>query len=134
MKVLLDTHIALWALTEDRRLSKKAEDIINDANNVIYYSMISLWEISIKHAIHPSRIPLSPTDFLRYCNNSDFFELSIMAHHVLALDTLQRKVGAPPHKDPFDKLLVAQAKSENMIFLTHDELIAGYAESCIVKA
>ena len=103
MNLLLDTHIAIWALNDDPALSEKARELILDADNTIYYSTVSVWEVMLKHN-----------------------------RHVLAVSGLKRKNGEPPHNDPFDRLLVAQAKVENLSFLTHDELIPGYEEKCVI--
>ncbi len=67
MNVLLDTHILLWALGEDSRLSEKAKGIILDPCNVLYYSVISVWEVAIKHALHPDNVKLSGQEMSEYC-------------------------------------------------------------------
>lgn len=133
MKVLLDTHIILWALTDDEKLSEKARMIILSDENEIYYSTASIWEVSIKHALHPEHMPLSGTQLSDYCQKANYQMLSIQDDHVYALETLRRAKDAPTHKDPFDRILVAQAKAENMLFLTHDSLIPYYQEDCIIS-
>ena len=97
MKVLIDTHIAIWAVLNDPKLPKQAKDIILDKANDIFYSTASVWEITIKYMLHP--------DKLRMNGN---------------------------HNDPFDRIMVAQAKAENFMFLTHDSLIPYYDEPFII--
>ena len=132
MKVLLDTHIILWALTDSEKLPPKAREIIVDSNNEIYYSLVSVWEVAIKYLTHPDRIPISETKLLDYCKQADYSQIAITENHILKLKTLQRPENAPKHNDPFDRILIAQAKSENMFFLTHDSLIPYYNEPCVL--
>lgn len=133
MNLLLDSHILIWALTEDARLSEKARQLILDPDNVIYYSTVSIWEISIKHANHPEDLEFSGKELSSYCQAAGFLQLEIRDKHVYALETLTRDQDAPPHKDPFDRMLLAQAKAENMSLLTHDALLQHYNEKCVVS-
>ena len=133
MKVLLDTHIILWALIDSEKLPLKARELITDNSNEIYFSLASAWEVAIKHLNHPDRIPVSETEFLNYCKQAGYSQLIVSEKHILNLKTLHRPENAPKHNDPFDRILVAQAKSENMIFITHDSLIPYYNESCILS-
>ncbi|MBQ7502125.1 type II toxin-antitoxin system VapC family toxin [bacterium] len=132
MKLLLDTHIAVWALNDDPSLSAKARNLILDPDNTIYYSAVSVWEVLLKHARHPENIPFTEADFSKACHEAGFVPLSLTDKHILTVSTLFRTSDAKAHNDPFDRLLLSQAKAENMSFLTHDELIAGYAEKCII--
>lgn len=132
MNLLLDTHLLIWALNEDPRLSEKARKMILDRGNVIYYSSVSIWEVSIKHANHPENVEFTGKELAKYCTEAGFLPIELKDRHVFALETLIRAEDAPPHRDPFDRILVAQAKAENMFFLTHDELIPYYEEKCIV--
>lgn len=132
MRALLDTHILLWALTDDVRLSPAARSIIADGSNAIFYSVASLWEVSIKHAAHPDRMMMDASQLSHFCRDAGFDPLSISERHVLTLDTLSRPAEAPPHNDPFDRIMLAQAKADNLIFLTHDSLIPHYNEPCIL--
>lgn len=133
MNLLLDTHILIWALNEDPRLSEKARKLILDKNNNIYYSSASIWEVAIKHANHPDNVEFSGKELSQFCEEADFFPLVICDKHIFALETIKRKEDAPPHHDPFDRLLIAQAKAEKMSFITHDSLIPYYEEKCIVQ-
>ena len=133
MNILLDTHILLWSVTEDEKFPDKADEIINDPKNKIYYSSVSVWEAAIKRLKHPDKIAdLSTQELTDLCDDADFQELPLMADQVLMLETLSRPDDAPPHKDPFDRILIAQAKAENMIFLTHDDTLTFYNEDCIM--
>lgn len=126
MDILLDTHIVLWTLSDDPALSIKAKELIGDEQNNIFYSIISLWEIEIKHIIHPDKLKLSAKDVEKYCEDSGFSLLELKPSSVALLSVLKRPDNVPPHKDPFDKMLICQSKAENMKFLTHDKLIADY--------
>lgn len=132
MNLLLDTHILIWALTEDERLPEKARRLILAPGNAIYYSTASIWEIAIKHASHPDEIGFTGKELSAYCQEAGFLQLEIRDRHVYALETLVRPKDAPPHRDPFDRILLAQAKAENMSFLTHDALIPDYNENCVI--
>lgn len=133
MKVLLDTHILLWAISNDIRLSEKAKKLIENEENEIYYSIASLWEIEIKHLAHPDVMPVSSKEISEYCEQSGYEKLNIKEKHIFAMADLKRDEQAPPHKDPFDRMLIAQALSENMLFATHDKLIPGYNVPCILS-
>lgn len=132
-KVLLDTHIALWAITDDKKLSDVAREILLDPENEIYISVVSVWEISLKRALHPKDVTFSAQDFSRFCQESGYISLPLTEYHVFKLSTLSRQKDAPPHKDPFDRMLIAQAKTEKMLFLTHDLMISFYNEDFILK-
>ena len=132
MNLLLDTHLLIWALNDDKRLSDVARNMILDPGNMIYYSPVSIWEVAIKHAIHPENVEFTGKEFAEYCGEAGYISVEMRDKHVFSLETLARKEGAPEHRDPFDRMLLAQAKAENMSFLTHDALISYYEETCIV--
>ena len=132
MNLLLDTHIAIWALNDDAALSEKAREMILDADNTIYYSTVSVWEVLLKHSRRPESIPFDEKDFAEACGDAGFVPLSLSDKHILAVRTLSRPDSIKAHNDPFDRLLLAQAKIENLSFMTHDALIQGYEERCIV--
>ena len=126
MKLLLDTHIALWAISDDRRLSKRARDLISNPSADLFVSVVSLWEIAIKHALGrsgPTAMTISAAEAREAFLESGYELLDMTSEHVLAVEGL-----APIHSDPFDRLLVAQALSEPMRLLTHDAALAGYSE------
>ena len=132
MNLLLDTHIALWYLNGDAKLSEQAKIYIDDWENDVYFSVASLWEIEIKHIIHPDRMVISCGDVLERCEQADFTLLPLHPDHIKLLSTLRREADAPHHNDPFDRILICQAKAEDMCFLTHDSLLAYYDEPCVV--
>ena len=131
MNILLDTHILIWALNEDPRLPEKARELILDENNAVYYSSVSIWEISIKHAVHPENVAFTGKELSQYCQEAGFLQVEMRDRHVFALETITRAEGAPPHHDPFARMLIAQAKAENLSFITHDSLLPYYEEKCI---
>ena len=133
MKYLIDTHIVLWYLIGDERLPQKARNLIDDEPNEIFFSLVSMWEIEIKHIAHPEIMKPSGYTILKKCESADFSILQLRAEHIATLHSLQKAENAPKHNDPFDRMLLAQAKSENMIFVTHDSLIPYYNESCILS-
>lgn len=133
MKILVDTHILVWLHTVDKRLSKKAISILSDINNTIYYSTVSIWESEIKHNLHPKDFAFSGIELERLSNLADLRNLPIESKHVFNINKLKySKQAKKDHKDPFDKMLISQAKTEGMFLLTHDELISNYLEECII--
>ena len=133
MNLLLDTHIAIWALNDDPALSERARGLILDPENAVYYSAVSVWEVLLKRARHPENIPFTEADFSEACRAAGYIPLGLADKHILAVQTLSRQEGAKEHNDPFDRLLLAQAKVENLVFLTHDALIPGYGERCVIS-
>lgn len=133
MKILLDTHIALWALTDTEKLSEEVIHMLESEKNEVYYSIASVWEIAIKHKIRPEQMPISEDEFVELCEKTGFAQLPIEAKHIFLLKTLSRLAEAPKHNDPFDRILLAQAKYEKLSFFTHDSLIPYYSENCIVS-
>ena len=127
-EILLDTHIILWMIAGDQRLSQKARNIIKESLGSIYYSIASMWEVQIKY----DRKKL-PIEFMHYCEQSGYHKLPVDDLHVKELASLERDEGAPPHNDPFDRIMLSQAKAEGFTFLTHDPFFRGYNESCVVE-
>ena len=129
MRLLLDTHIALWAIADDDRLSAKARALIDDPDNQIVVSAATVREIAIKHAPArggPNDMPISGQQALGYFREAGFELLGISAAHIVAIEAL-----APLHADPFDRILVAQAMETPLRLLTHDPLVAGNSDSII---
>ena len=126
MKILLDTHILIWFVKDDKLLTKKAVEEITNAENEIYYSIISILEVEIKHINHPAEISLSGEQLLNFCKEYGFIQVPLEPSHILELKNLQRRADSPPHKDPFDRLLICQAIVENMQLMTHDNRISEY--------
>ncbi|MDD7416054.1 MAG: type II toxin-antitoxin system VapC family toxin [Treponemataceae bacterium] len=128
IEYLLDTHILLWLLNDDERLTSQTKKVINNPNSVIYYSIISMWEVAIKHNAHPDKMNISGTEFMHYCEQAGFKKLEIDDRHIVALESLEVKKDQQAHKDPFDRVLLSQAKADGMNFITHDEKFAAYDE------
>jgi PIN domain nuclease of toxin-antitoxin system len=119
MRVLLDTHLLLWALSCPEKLSKSARQRIDSSD--VYASTASIWEISIKSAL--GKLEADPNEVLAGIEPAGFNHLSIVGGHAAKVAELP-----PIHRDPFDRLLVAQARFEPMILLTDDELLSGYGD------
>ena len=133
MNVLLDTHIAIWAVMDSEKLDEKLTGILEDVDNNIYFSTASVWEIAVKHHIHPDQMPVTEEEFVSLCNATGFQQLDIKNKHIFTVKSLKRDSNAPSHNDPFDRLLISQAKSENLTFITHDGLLKGYNENCVMN-
>lgn len=119
MRVLLDTHLLLRALSSPEKLSKRARQRIESSD--VYASAASIWEVTIKSAL--GKLEADPNEVLAGVGPAGFNHLSIVGGHAAKV------AGLPPiHKDPFDRLLVAQARFEPMILLTDDELLSGYGD------
>lgn len=132
MKLLLDTHILLWALTDSPKLPANAKMLIEDESNDVYYSIISPWEVEIKHLRHPDQMKLTGTDLALYCDEAGYIKLPVQIQNICYLKNLSRPDNLPKHQDPFDRMLIAQAATTGMMLITHDELIAGYTDQPIM--
>ncbi len=126
MNLLLDTHIALWAIADSPRLSAQARKLIDDPRAHIWVSAASIWEITIKHSLGKGGMPLSGEAAIRYFRQSGYQFLPIEVEHAAAVAQLPNH-----HQDPFDRLLVAQALTEPMRLLTSDAAVARYSEIII---
>ncbi|MFX1767805.1 type II toxin-antitoxin system VapC family toxin [Paraburkholderia sp. A1RI-2L] len=121
MKLLLDTHLLLWAAAGAAELSAGARALIGDPDHTPQFSVASLWEIAIKRAMNRADFQVEPRVLRRNLLDNGYEELPVLSTHVMALE------GLPPiHRDPFDRLLVAQAIAEGVTLLTHDESVARY--------
>jgi PIN domain nuclease of toxin-antitoxin system len=122
MRLLLDTHLLLWAAGEPGRLSSAARRRMKDAGNELMFSAASFWEIAIKRGLGRNDFQVDPRLLRRGLLDNGYSELLIGSDHAVALDGLPRL-----HKDPFDRILVAQAMVEGITLLTMDPLVAQYA-------
>ena len=132
MNILLDTHIALWAIADHPKLPEKARELIMDPDNTIYYSVVSAWEVLLKHDSPRNNLALPAEDFITYCNEAGYIALNMKPKHIAVASKLDVSRIDRQHSDPFDRLLLSQAKAENFSFLTHDEKIPLYNEKCII--
>jgi PIN domain nuclease of toxin-antitoxin system len=119
VRVLLDTHLLLWALSSPEKLSKRARQRIDSSE--IFVSAASIWEVSIKSAL--GKLEADPDELLAGVEPAGFNHLPIVGSHAAKVKELP-----PIHKDPFDRLLVAQARFEPMILLTDDDTLGGYGD------
>lgn len=118
MKFLLDTHLLLWWLSNSQLLSAQARELIGDANNTIFVSAVSLWEVWLKSSIGKLRVP---SEFAQKLAAEPFTDLPLRAEHTSGVATLEWY-----HRDPFDRMLISQAKSENLVLLTADKALGAY--------
>lgn len=122
MKLLLDTHLLLWAAGEPEQLPIAALALLNDPQNELLFSAASLWEVAIKRGLGRANFRIDPRLLRRGLLDNGYSELPITSEHAVAID------GLPPiHKDPFDRILVAQSIVEGITLLTADPLVAQYA-------
>ena len=121
MKLLLDTHVLLWAAGQPGRLPRAARALLNDPHNAPMFSSASLWEIAIKSGLGRDDFQVDARLLRRGLLDNGYQELPISSEHAVAID------GLPPiHRDPFARLLVAQSMVEGIILLTNDPLVAQY--------
>jgi PIN domain nuclease of toxin-antitoxin system len=124
MRLLLDTHLVLWAAVEPERLSPVAQNLIDDPLNELLFSPVSLWEVAIKSARGRADFQADAKALRRNLLNSRYLELPVTGEHAVAVGDLP-----PLHKDPFDRLLIAQSIVEGIILLTADHQVARYSEA-----
>lgn len=121
MKYLLDTHIALWALISPLRLSAATRSLLSAPSNDCFFSPVSLWEVVIKRGPRNPSFDVEANILHRQLLDNDYIELPVTSDHALAVGSLP-----PIHKDPFDRLLIAQATTEGITLLTRDADVLRY--------
>ncbi|MBI1896613.1 MAG: type II toxin-antitoxin system VapC family toxin [Acidobacteria bacterium] len=124
MRLLLDTHILLWWLAGDPALPAPARCLIQDPENTMFVSTVSLWEIWLKHSLGKLRLP---EDFEEKLARESFENLPLTAAHTRGVALLPWH-----HRDPFDRMLIAQAQAERLNFLTADEIAAAYGDMVLL--
>lgn len=122
MKLLLDTHVLLWAAEDSKRLPTAARKLIQDVDNELLFSAASLWEITIKRGLGREDFQVDPRVLRRALLDNGYEELAITSEHAINTDRLP-----PEHKDPFDRILVAQAMVEGITLITSDTRLASYS-------
>lgn len=127
MNLLLDTHIALWAIADSPRLPPRARELILAPGNGVWVSAVSVWEIAIKHSLGRGDMPISGPQALAYFEQSGFQMLAVSAEHAATVGELPTH-----HADPFDRMLAAQALAEPLRLLTHDATLARYSDTIIL--
>jgi PIN domain nuclease of toxin-antitoxin system len=118
VRLLLDTHLLLWWLSNSPLLPAPARQLIGDPDNTIFVSAVSLWEVWLKSSVGKLRVP---SDFARKLAAEPFEDLPLRAEHTRAVAMLEWH-----HRDPFDRMLIAQAGSENLLLLTADSALGAY--------
>lgn len=126
MRLLLDTNILLWLATDDAKLSPEVRDLIEDVDNECLFSPVSIAEIALKHKKHPDLLPFDGTEARNVFIRDGLLELSLTSRHAAAADTLELC-----HGDPFDRMLLAQAKSEGIKIVSHDRQFPQYGDFII---
>lgn len=121
MKLLLDTHLLIWAADSIERVPPGARALMADPENELLFSAASIWEIAIKRGLNRPDFQVDARMLRRGLIDNGYRELPILSEHALAIDTLP-----PIHKDPIDRLLIAQAMVEGITLLTNDATVAQY--------
>ncbi len=123
MRLLVDTHLLLWSAAMSRRLPSEARRLLEEQNNDVFYSAASLWEIAIMAGLRKSDFMVNLALLRPALAGMGFVELPVSGAHAEKLATLP-----PVHKDPFDRMLVAQSLTEPLVLLTNDAILAGYGD------
>jgi PIN domain nuclease of toxin-antitoxin system len=123
MRLLLDTHLLLWALAEPDRLDATTKAVLENASNEVLFSAASVWEITSKTGLGRSNFAFAPQQILRAALDTGFVELPVRSDAAVLVAKLP-----PHHRDPFDRLLIAQAMSEPVRFYTADPLLPPYSK------
>jgi PIN domain nuclease of toxin-antitoxin system len=121
VKLLLDTQLVLWAAGQPEKLSAEARSLLEAADNELLFSAASIWEITIKRALGRDDFRVEPRVLRRGLLDNGYLELPITSQHAVSVDGLPAL-----HRDPFDRLLVAQAQSEGIMLITADSQVAQY--------
>jgi len=121
VRYLLDTHVLLWAASSPGQLSRKTRRLLDDPANALVFSPVSLWEVAIKRSLARDDFQVDPRELRRGLVDNGYGELPVTSAHALALEDLPVL-----HKDPFDRMLVAQARVEGLSLLTSDERVLQY--------
>ncbi|MEC5218887.1 PIN domain nuclease of toxin-antitoxin system [Actimicrobium sp. GrIS 1.19] len=121
MKLLLDTHLLIWAADGSDSLPPGARQLMADPHNELLFSVASIWEIAIKRGLDRPDFQVDARLLRRGLLDNGYHELPILSEHVVAIDALP-----PIHKDPFDRLLIAQARVEGITLVTNDATVAQY--------
>ena len=121
MQLLVDTHLLLWSVAASRKLPRKARELLTDPDNAVFYSAASVWEIAIKSSLGRDDFRVDLPSLIRAFVAAGFVELAITSTHAARVTSLPDL-----HKDPFDRLLVAQALSEPALLLTNDQQLGQY--------
>ncbi len=122
-RFLLDTHLIIWTIYESHRLPEKVKDIMMTSANYFYYSQISTWEMAIKHIKLPKEFTYNVKEVIDDCKNYGIHQMGFERSHVIEYEALYTDDDIVD-KDPFDRMLIAQANASDMTLLTHDKKMA----------
>lgn len=125
MKILLETNAVIWWMEDNPRLGSKARNILANPQNLIMSSIVSIWEITMKW--RTGKHPLPGSSYTHFLEEEGVGQINVVPEHVHALETLGFH-----HRDPFDQLILAQAKVEGAKIITNDQQMAGYGVPCIM--
>lgn len=121
MKLLLDTHLLIWAADDIKRVSPDARVLMADTENELLFSVVSIWEVAIKCGLNRPDFQVDARKLRRGLIDNGYIELPILGEHAVAID------GLPSiHKDPFDRMLIAQAMVEGVTLISNDATVARY--------
>jgi PIN domain nuclease of toxin-antitoxin system len=126
VKLLLDTHILLWAAGQPEKLSETARTLLTTPGNVLFFSAASIWEVVIKLRLGREGFKVDPYRLRKMLVAHGYAELPVTAEHALRVESLPLL-----HKDPFDRLLIAQALAEGLLLLSGDNAVGQYQESVL---
>lgn len=125
MTYLADTHLALWLLAGSSSLPEKARQLMADPHQTWYVSSVSIWEVMLKHQAHPNKMLIDAPNFAHDCEEAGFRILQLVPQHIFEAAELPTE---GVHKDPFDRMLLAQARVEGFTLATHDQAFKGYRD------
>jgi PIN domain nuclease of toxin-antitoxin system len=123
VRLLLDTHLLLWAAAKSAKLPPDVRELVEDPANDAYFSAASVWEIAIKRALRRADFTVDPAEFLKALPSMGFIELPVSAAHAARVAKLPNL-----HRDPFDRLLVAQSLTEPLTLVSNDAVLAAYSK------
>jgi PIN domain nuclease of toxin-antitoxin system len=126
LNLLLDTHLLIWVAEDSPRLSHKARTLVSDENNALYFSAASLHEVVIKQGLQRPDFLIDAQNLYSGLQNAGYVEVPVTSRHALEISTLPLL-----HKDPFDRMLIAQARCENLTLITSDDQVAAYEGSIL---
>jgi PIN domain nuclease of toxin-antitoxin system len=127
VKLLLDTHILLWSAGQPEKLSDRVRTLLVEPSNMLFFSAASIWEIVIKRGLGRDDFRVDPLRLLKQLVINGYEEVAVSSDHTLAVDTLPAL-----HKDPFDRILIAQARTEGMLLLTADTQVSLYGDGIMM--
>ncbi len=126
MSYLADTHVLLWAVREPERVSSLARSVLEDGSQVVYFSIASIWEIAIKQSLGKLKLDATVREFVQAQIHNDFKLLPVDVEHIARTATLPLH-----HRDPFDRMLIAQAEVEDLQIITMDASFSQYDVRCV---